>query len=60
MRIVVVVERLAHLAPAVDELTAEATVVSRTRSSTLTHVRVVDTTKSLIATGEVTSRIFHH
>lgn len=48
-----------YLAPAVDELTAEATVVNRTRSSTLTHVRVVDNNGSLIATGEVTSRIFH-
>lgn len=50
---------ISYLAPARSELTAAATVVHRTRSSTLTDVHVHDAEGTLVATGQVTSRLFH-
>ncbi|QNG20764.1 PaaI family thioesterase [Rhodococcus triatomae] len=47
-----------YLAPAGTDLAAVGTVVHRTRSSTLTEVRVEDAAGRLVATGQVTSRIF--
>ena len=48
-----------YLAPAAGELRATAEVVFRSRSATLADVRVTDSAGALVATGRVTSRIFH-
>lgn len=47
-----------YLAPAGSDLTATAAVVHRTRSATVTNVSVRDADDRLVATGEVSSRIF--
>lgn len=49
---------VSYLAPARTDLTATATVVHRTRSSTLTDVHVHDAEGTLVAVGQVTSRFF--
>ncbi|WP_022892551.1 PaaI family thioesterase [Agromyces subbeticus] len=48
-----------YLAPASTDLTATGTVVHRTRSATLTEVHVTNAAGDLVATGQVSSRIFH-
>jgi uncharacterized protein (TIGR00369 family) len=47
-----------YLAAARTDLTATAEVVHRTRSATLTDVHVTDVEGALVATGQVSSRIF--
>lgn len=47
-----------YLAPARTGLTATGTVLHRTRSGTLTDVRVHDADGTLVATGMVNSRFF--
>ena len=47
-----------YLAPASADLIAAATVVHRTRSATLTEVRVTNPQGKLVATGQVNSRLF--
>ncbi|WP_182380040.1 PaaI family thioesterase [Nocardioides sp. WS12] len=49
---------VSYLAPAQADLTATATVVHRTRSTTLSEVRVRDAHGTLVATGQVHSRLF--
>lgn len=51
---------VSYLAPAVgSDLEAQATVIHRSRSATHSDVLVRDSNGSLVAKGEVTSRIFH-
>jgi uncharacterized protein (TIGR00369 family) len=47
-----------YLAAARTDLTATGEVVHRTRSASLTEVRVTDAEGTLVATGQVNSRIF--
>lgn len=49
---------VSYLAPAQTDLRATATVVHRTRSATLSEVRVRDAQGTLVATGQVHSRLF--
>lgn len=46
-----------YLAPGTSDLTATGTVLHRTRSGTLTDVRISDAAGTLVATGQVTSRL---
>ena len=48
-----------YLAPGRGDLEAFAAVVHRTRSTTQTEVAVRDADGRLVATGQVSSRIFH-
>lgn len=50
---------ISYLAPAGSDLTARAKVVHRTRSGTQSQVEVRDAEDRLVATGQVSSRIFH-
>jgi uncharacterized protein (TIGR00369 family) len=50
---------VAYLAPARSDLSAEGRVVHRSRSTTHTEVSVRDVDGRLVATGQVSSRIFH-
>jgi uncharacterized protein (TIGR00369 family) len=48
-----------YLAPTRSDMCAEARTVHRSRSTTQTEVRVRDVDGRLVATGQVSSRIFH-
>lgn len=50
---------VAFFSPARTDLVATATVVHRTKKSTMTEVAVSDSEGSVVARGQVTSRIFH-
>ena len=47
------------LAPATSDLTVHGEVIDRSRSTTHSHVRVLDADDTLVAVGQVTSRILH-
>jgi uncharacterized protein (TIGR00369 family) len=47
------------LAPATSDLTVRAEVIHRTRSTTHSEVRAHDAGQTLVAVGQVTSRILH-
>jgi uncharacterized protein (TIGR00369 family) len=50
---------VAFLAPGEGDLTADASVVHRTRSTTFSEVAVRDRSGRLVAKGQVSSRLFH-
>ncbi|GAA1520405.1 PaaI family thioesterase [Nocardioides humi] len=50
---------ISYVAAATGDLTATASVLSRTRSTTHSQVVVHDAGRQVVATAQVTSRIFH-